>query len=262
MTALTHRRRKPRTPVPTPTPTSARPRKTARTRVLLPLLAALPGLAFFSLTTGTAEAHGAPMQPGSRTYLCWKSSLSSTGEIKPVNPACQAALDKSGTTPFYNWFAVLRSDGAGRTEGFIPDGQLCSGGTGGPYDFTGFNLPRDDWPFTHVSAGAQMQFRYNAWAAHPGEFRSYITKDGYDPNQPLTWDDLEDQPFDAVTDPPLVGGVGSENSAYVWNANLPQNKSGRHVVYTVWERSDSQETFYSCSDASFDGGHGEVEIPT
>ncbi|MBR7678793.1 lytic polysaccharide monooxygenase, partial [Streptomyces daliensis] len=69
-------------------------------------------------------------------------------------------------------------DGAGRTEGFIPDGQLCSGGTGGPYDFTGFNLPRDDWPFTHVSAGAQMQFRYNAWAAHPGEFRSYITKDG------------------------------------------------------------------------------------
>ncbi|NGO68267.1 lytic polysaccharide monooxygenase [Streptomyces sp. SB3404] len=232
-----------------------------RRGALLTLLAALPGLGLYALTTGTAEAHGAPMNPGSRTYLCWKHSLSDTGEIKPTNPACQAALDQSGATSFYNWFAVLRSDGAGRTEGYIPDGELCSGGTGGPYDFTGFNLPRTDWPFTHLTAGAEMEFRYNAWAAHPGTFRLYVTEDGYDPSQPLTWADVEDQPFMEVTDPPQEGPVGSEDGYYHWNGRLPQGKEGRHVIYMVWERSDSQETFYSCSDVSFDGGSGEVEVP-
>ncbi|MGO4428625.1 cellulose binding domain-containing protein, partial [Streptomyces sp. MCAF7] len=32
-------------------------------------------------------------------------------------------------------------------------------------------------------------------------------------------------------------------------------------IYTVWTRSDSQETFYSCSDVVFDGGNGEVTVP-
>lgn len=68
------------------------------------------------------------MKPGSRTFLCWQDGLTDTGEIKPVNPACKAAQQVSGTTPFYNWFSVLRSDGAGRTRGFVPDGELCSGG--------------------------------------------------------------------------------------------------------------------------------------
>src|SRR5690606_21910120 len=45
---------------------------------------------------------------------------------------------------------------------------------------------------------------------------------------------------------------------YHWNARLPSGKSGRHIIYTVWERSDSPETFYSCSDVVFDGGDGEV----
>jgi hypothetical protein len=30
------------------------------------------------------------------------------------------------------------------------------------------------------------------------------------------------------------------------------------VIYSVWERSDSEETFYGCSDVSFDGGGGEI----
>lgn len=209
------------------------------------------------ITAVPASAHGAMMVPGSRTYLCWKDGLTSTGQIVPHNPACAAAVAQSGTTSLYNWFAVLRSDGAGRTRGFIPDGRLCSGGAV-VYDFSGYDLARDDWPVTHLTSGADIEFRYNKWAAHPGTFRTYITKDTWSPTRPLSWDDLEDQPFYSATDPPSVGSPGSEDAYYHWNARLPSGKSGRHIIYTVWQRSDSNETFYGCSDVVFDGGNGEV----
>ena len=62
-------------------------------------------------------------------------------------------MAQSGTNSLYNWFSVLRSDAGGRTTGFIPDGQLCSGGTTG---FRGYDLPRTDWPLTHLTAGARF----------------------------------------------------------------------------------------------------------
>jgi len=219
------------------------------------LLAA--GVAVVALP-GSALAHGAMLVPGSRTYLCYKDGRTATGEIKPVNPACAAAVAQSGVTSLYNWFAVLRSDGAGRTTGFIPDGQLCSGGTGGPYNFTGFNIARDDYPVTHLTSGASMTFRYNDWAKHPGTFSLYITKDSWSPTRPLAWSDLESTPFSQVVNPPADGGPGTDEGNYWWNGRLPSGKSGRHLIYSVWSRSDSTETFYGCSDVVFDGGNGEV----
>ncbi len=220
--------------------------------------------AVLAATAGTfavassASAHGAMMAPGSRTYLCWKDGLTQNGAIQPRNPACAAAVAQSGVTSLYNWFAVLRSDGAGRMAGFIPDGQLCSGGTGGPYNFTGFNLARNDFPVTHLTAGAGMRIDYNNWAKHPGTFSLYITKNTWSPTRPLAWSDLESQPFDQVTNPPSIGGPGTNDGRYSWNATLPSGKSGRHIIYSVWSRSDSTETFYGCSDVVFDGGNGQV----
>jgi len=209
----------------------------------------------FVLPTTSAQAHGVTMFPGSRTYLCWLDGLRDNGAIDPYNPACKAAVQQSGTTPLYNWFAVLRSDGAGRTVGFIPDGQICSGGTGGPYDFTAYNAVRNDWPKTHLTSGANIQVRHSNWAHHPGRFDLYITKNGWDPNSPLGWDDLEK--FASVTDPPQSGGPGELNY-YYWNTTLPSGKSGDHILFIHWIRSDSNENFYSCSDVVFDGGNGEV----
>lgn len=137
----------------------------------------------------------------------------------------------------------------------MPDGQLCSGGNA---NFTGFNAPRNDWPLTHLTSGANVDFSYNAWAAHPGWFYVYVTKDGFDPTKALTWDDMEAQPFLSVDHPPLNGSPGTVEANYSWNGKLPANKSGRHIIYMVWQRSDSAETFYSCSDVVFDGGNGEV----
>lgn len=208
---------------------------------------------------GAAQAHGALQVPGSRTWLCYQDGRNpTTGAIEPKNAACAAAVAQSGVNSLYNWFAVLRSDGAGRVNGFLPDGQLCSGGTGGPYNFTGFNLARTDWPQTHLTAGASVEFRYNDWAKHPGTFYLYITKDGYDPTKPLAWSDLEPTPFSQATNPAVIGGPGTDDGHYYWTGNLPSNKTGKHLIYSVWSRSDSQETFYGCSDVVFDGGNGEV----
>ncbi|MDF2705453.1 lytic polysaccharide monooxygenase [Nonomuraea muscovyensis] len=202
-----------------------------------------------------AQAHGVTMFPGSRTFLCYQDGLRDNGQIISYNPACAAAVAQSGTTPLYNWFAVLRSDGAGRTTGFIPDGQICSGGTGGPYDFSAYNAVRSDWPLTHLTSGANIQVRHSNWAAHPGSFVYYITKNGWNPNAPLKWSDLES--FGSAVDPPQSGGPGGLNY-YHWNVQLPSGKSGRHMIFIHWIRSDSQENFYSCSDVVFDGGNGEV----
>lgn len=202
-----------------------------------------------------ADAHGAPTRPGSRTYLCRIDGTSNSGDIEPNNPACAEAVAMGGKQPLWDWFGVLRGDGAGRTRGYIPDGQLCSGGEP---KFGGYDLARADWPYTSLTAGSELTFRYNAWAAHPGQFRMYITRDGYDPTTPLAWDDLEPEPF-SVYDQNQPNGNDEQNGTpdYQWTATLPQ-KSGPHVIYSIWERSDSAETFYGCSDVRFDGGSGQV----
>jgi chitin-binding protein len=229
-------------------------RRKATTTVLAVLTLLAAGLMTSVLTAPAASAHGAMMKPGSRTFFCWQDGLTPQGNIVPRNPACAAAVAQSGTNSLYNWFSVLRSDGAGRTRGFIPDGQLCSGGNP---NYSGFDRT-GDWPLTHLTSGSNFNFTYNSWAAHPGWFYLYVTKNGWNPNQPLRWDDLEDQPFLTADHPAQSGPVGSVDGKYQWSGAFPAGKSGRHLVYSVWKRSDSAETFYGCSDVTFDGGNGEV----
>lgn len=78
-----------------------------------------------------------------------------------------------------------------------------------------------------------------------------MTTDDWDPNTPLTWDELEPEPF-AVDDQPVA-----EAGGYTMTARLPQ-KSGQHLIYTIWQRTDSPEAFYSCSDVTFGGEGDEV----
>ncbi|MBQ1050494.1 lytic polysaccharide monooxygenase [Micromonospora sp. C51] len=229
-----------------------RPRLAALLTAAFTLLA---GAVVVTASPEPAAAHGAAMTPGARTFLCWRDGLTQTGEIRPNNPACAAAVAQSGTNSLYNWFSVLRSDAGGRTTGFIPDGQLCSGGATG---FRGYDLARNDWPLTHLTAGRSIEFKYSNWAHHPGTFYFYVTRDSWSPTRALAWSDLEAQPFLTVTNPPQRGAVGTNDGHYYFTGNLPSNKSGRHIIYSRWVRSDSQENFFGCSDVVFDGGNGEV----
>ncbi|GAA1763521.1 lytic polysaccharide monooxygenase [Luedemannella helvata] len=229
-----------------------------RIRQRLAVLSAATVLATTALTVLTpsgALAHGAMMRPGARTYNCWLDGVTPQGDIQPKNPACAAAVAAGGTTPLYNWFGVLRSDAGGRTTGFISDGQLCSGGNP---TFAAYDAARNDWPLTHLTAGAGFSWKYSNWAHHPGTFYMYVTRDGFNPTSPLKWSDLESTPFLTITNPPQNGSVGSNEGHYYWSGNLPSGKSGRHIIYSRWVRSDSNENFFGCSDVVFDGGNGEV----
>ena len=205
--------------------------------------------ALVSIVPQAANAHGAAMVPASRTYACYKDGLTPQGNIVNKNAGCVAAANVGGVSPLYNWFSVLRSDGAGRMQGFVPDGQLCSGGNS---TFRGYDLARADFPTTSVKAGATVEFQYSNWAAHPGRFDLYVTKNSWSPTRPLAWSDLESVPFNSVTNPPQRGQVGQNGGHYYWTGQLPSGKSGQHIIYSVWTRSDSTETFYGCSDVVFD----------
>jgi predicted carbohydrate-binding protein with CBM5 and CBM33 domain len=218
------------------------------------LLVSAFGIVF--LGQSSAQAHGVAMMPGSRTYLCHEDALSSTGALNPTNPACAAAIAQSGSNSLYNWFAVLDSNAGGRGQGYVPDGTICSAGNKSPYDFSGYNLARDDWPRTHLTSGSSIQLQYSNWAAHPGTFRVYLTKQGWSPTTPLAWADLEQ--IGNTTNPPAVGSPGTDGGHYYWDQALPANRSGNALLFIQWVRSDSNENFFSCSDIAFDGGHGEV----
>jgi chitin-binding protein len=100
-----------------------------------------------------------------------------------------------------------------------------------------------------VSSGSYT-FKYRVTAPHKGTFKVYLTKPGYDPAQPLGWDDLDlSDPVATATDPVAAGGF------YTFSGTLPE-RSGKQLLYAIWQRSDSPEAFYSCSDVTFGGDLG------
>jgi predicted carbohydrate-binding protein with CBM5 and CBM33 domain len=190
-----------------------------------------------AMTPVPAVAHGAPDSPVSRTFACAPDGPHVRSD------ACQAALAASDRQSFEDWDYVRVAGVDGRDREVIPDGALCSGGVPG---FAGLDLARADWPSTEVRAGAEFTFTYRTTIPHPGEFRLYVTRDGYDPAEPLSWSDLEDEPFLAVTDPELVG------DAYQLPGRWPAGKTGHHVLFTVWQNFEPPDTYYACSDVVFD----------
>ncbi len=219
-------------------------------RIAAAATTALAAALLVALPSSPALAHGGLTYPATRTYACYVNGVENGvgGGLNPTNPACVNMLAENGNYPFYNWFGNLLSNAAGQHRTIIPDGNLC-----GPLaSFSGARKGGTDWPTTTLQAGSTITMQYNAWAQHPGTWSQYVTKDGWNPSQPLKWSDLEPAPFDEVTNPPLRQG-GPQGAEYYWQAKLP-NKSGRHIIYSIWQRSDSPEAFYNCSDVVFQGG--------
>ncbi|MFH9724993.1 lytic polysaccharide monooxygenase [Streptomyces sp. NPDC017254] len=204
-------------------------------------------LVLSGISSAPAFAHGSMTDPVSRVSACYAE-----GPESPRSAACKAAVAASGTQAFYDWNAVNIANAAGKHRELIPDGKLCSAGND---KYRGLDLARADWPASPMASGAHT-FRYKGTAPHRGSFALYVTKDGYDPSKPLKWSDLEEKPFATVTDPRM------ESGDYVFRGTVPK-KSGRHLIYSVWQRSDSPEAFYTCSDVVFgkDSG-GTAPAPT
>lgn len=194
-----------------------------------------------------AQAHGALNNPVSRVYAC-----SPEGGQGTRSAACKAAIAVSGAQAFAEWDNLRVPNVNGRDRQLIPDGKLCSGGLAA---YRGLDLARADWPATRLTAGANLTFTYRTTIPHQGSFRMYVTRDGYDPAQPLKWSDLEAKPFLTVNNPRITDG------AYVMPGKLPAGKTGRHIIYTIWQTTSTPDTYYSCSDVVFAAATGGGVAP-
>ncbi|KPI24825.1 chitin-binding domain 3 protein [Actinobacteria bacterium OV320] len=211
------------------------PRTTAHRTAALATAAVSP-LLLGLWAAGPAQAHGAPTNPVSRVFAC-----SPEGGADARSAACRAAVDAGGTS-FAAWDNLRVANVNGRDRQTIPDGQLCSGGLSA---YRGLDLARADWPSTRLAPGGTLRMTYASTIAHTGTFKLYLTKPGYDPSKPLTWSDLPTRPFAEVKDPALTDG------AYHLTAKLPADRTGRQMLYTIWQNSSTPDTYYSCSDVVF-----------
>jgi chitin-binding protein len=190
-------------------------------KVTLPLLALLV-VALPILFAGSASAHGYTAQPPSRSYFCSIGVVQDCGDIQwePQSVEGPKGFPRLGPS----------------------DGTICAGGIG---RFAELDDPRGgNWPTTALTAGAGYDFVWHFTARHAtSSFRYFITRDGWDPTQPLTRSQLDLTPFLTVP------WNGTQPTGDVTNhGTIPAGKHGRHLILGVWDIADTGNAFYSCAD--------------
>ncbi|CCH16807.1 lytic polysaccharide monooxygenase auxiliary activity family 9 protein [Micromonospora lupini] len=199
-----------------------------------------------------ASAHGSVVDPASRNYSCWQrwGSEFQNPRMATEDPMCWQAW-QADPQAMWNWNGLFREGVAGNHQAAVPNGQLCSGGhtQNGRYnalDTIGA------WKATPVSNNFRLRFFDQA--SHGADYiRVYVTKQGFNSStEALGWDDLE-----------LAGQIGN-TPASQWDRDtggvsiqIPVSapgRTGRHIVYTVWQASHLDQSYYLCSDVDFSGG--------
>ncbi|MEH0936500.1 lytic polysaccharide monooxygenase auxiliary activity family 9 protein [Micromonospora psammae] len=229
---------------------------------ILTALLAVGAIVALLLTTAlarSASAHGSVVDPASRNYGClqrWGSDFQNP-RMATEDPMCWQAW-QADPNAMWNWNGLFREGVAGNHQAAIPDGQLCSAGhtVGGRYDALD---AVGAWKT--VPAATNFKIKLYDQASHGADYiRVYVTKQGFNAlSKPLAWSDLE-----------LAGQVGN-TPASQWTpetqgvsiqvpANAP-GRTGRHIVYTIWQASHLDQSYYLCSDVDFGGG-GPTTPPT
>lgn len=201
---------------------------------------------------GTASAHGNIISPASRNYGCldrWGDNHLAP-EMATQDPMCYQAW-QADPNAMWNWNGLFREGVAGNHQGAIPDGQLCSAG----HTQSGrYNALDTVGNWTATSINNSFTARIFDQASHGADYiRIYATRQGFNPlTQPLRWADLE-----------LIAQIG-DTPASQWqsvsggvqidiNANAA-GRTGRHMLYTIWQASHLDQSYYWCSDVNFPGG--------
>ncbi|GHA73631.1 chitin-binding protein [Streptomyces tendae] len=191
--------------------------------------------------SGTAVAHGSVVDPASRNYGCWDrwGDDFQNPAMADEDPMCWQAW-QDNPNAMWNWNGLYRNGSAGDFRAVVPDGQLCSGGRteSGRYNSLDTVGP---WQTTDVAD--DFTVKLHDQASHGADyFLVYVTEQGFDPaTQALTWDSLQQ-----------VARTGSYAPSQ--NYEIPVSTSGlsgRHVVYTIWQASHMDQTYFLCSDVDF-----------
>jgi lytic cellulose monooxygenase (C4-dehydrogenating) len=232
-----------------------------RTRLFISALvgALLAALTALALPSGPASAHGNVIGPASRNYGCferWGSKFQDP-TMATQDPMCWQAW-QADPNAMWNWNGLFREGVAGNHQAAIPDGQLCSAGHTQSGRYNAMDAV-GDWKATSV--GNSFNVRLFDGAKHGADYiRVYVTKPGFNPvTQALKWSDLDQ-----------VAQIGNTPAAQ-WNQvtdgvqiDVPvslSGRTGRAMVYTIWQASHLDQSYYFCSDVTF-GGTGTTTPPT
>ncbi|MFJ5617278.1 lytic polysaccharide monooxygenase [Micromonospora sp. NPDC093243] len=218
-------------------------------------LLAVAATAILLLTTALARpvsAHGSVVDPASRNYGCWQrwGSDFQNPRMATEDPMCWQAW-QADPNAMWNWNGLFREGVAGNHQAAIPNGQLCSGGRTASGRYNALDTV-GAWKTTPVASNFRVRFFDQA--SHGADYiRVYVTRQGFNPlTEPLGWDDLE-----------LAGQIGN-TPASQWkpetggvSIEIPASapgRTGRHIVYTIWQASHLDQSYYLCSDVDFSGG--------
>jgi chitin-binding protein len=166
------------------------------------------------------------------------------------DPMCYQAW-QADPNAMWNWNGLYREQVAGNHQGVIPDGQLCSAGHTQSGRYNAMDTV-GDWKATTV--GNNFTVQVFDQALHGADYLwVYVTNPGFNPvTTALKWSDLTrvavvgNTPAAQWT--PVTGGV---------QLNIPVSltgRTGRAMVYTIWQASHLDQSYYWCSDIDFGGG--------
>lgn len=220
------------------TPTRSRLGRLGRLALALPLALVATGL-----VATTASAHGSVTDPPSRNYGCWEREGGTHMDpaMAQRDPMCWQAFQANPNT-MWNWNGLFREGVGGRHEAVIPDGQLCSGGRTQNGLYASLDTP-GAWKMKTVSNNFRLTLTDGAM--HGADYmRIYVTKAGVDPTtKAIGWGDIE-----LVKETGRYGTTG----LYETDISLP-GRSGRAVLFTIWQASHLDQPYYICSDINING---------
>jgi lytic cellulose monooxygenase (C4-dehydrogenating) len=232
-----------------------RPSRLRRRAALALPVAIAAALGIATLIAPGASAHGSVTDPPTRNYGCWERWGSGDNwedpALKDKDVMCYGAF-QANPDDMWNWNGLYVNGMAGDYQGNIPDGQLCSGGPKADPRYKYLDTPG---PWVAKDEPSTFHLTLTDSAKHGADYLLiYVTKPSYDPTtQPLTWSDLE-----------LVKKTGSYPTTgdYETDVTVPEaNRTGRAIVYTIWQASHMDQAYFLCSDVNFTGG-GSNPTPT
>ncbi|MDK8180006.1 lytic polysaccharide monooxygenase [Paenibacillus sp. UMB4589-SE434] len=207
-------------------------------RLSLPKLSPLAAVVIMALLlaacsfvfAGKASAHGYIESPAGRALQCKQGTNTNCGAIQ-YEPQ---SIEAPGHFP----------------TGGPADGQITGGGI---YPEL-YEQTTTRWNKVNLNGGTNT-FTWKLTANHATrEWKYYITKANWNPNQALKRSDLE--LFCQIND----GGAKPPTSVS-HQCNVPTDRSGYHLILGVWEIADTPNAFYQVIDVNLTNGTG-TQLPT
>jgi len=182
------------------------------------------------LFSGGALAHGYISEPASRDQMC--------RDAKTPNINCgQAQYEPQSTGEGPDGFPASGPR----------DGELVSASGSTNWIGTALNAQSSDRWVKHKVEAGPLDITWTFTAPHPiADFKYYITKADWNPNQALTRESFELTPFCTIP-----GGPAASTGTTTHTCNLPE-RTGYQVIYGAWDVSDTGATFYKVIDVEYD----------